>query len=132
MRSTAAMHGPGRLHLLVRVVVAVVAILTAALLLSSTNHVDNAPATSSAVAIVDPGSDPQSAGEVVLEAALTGTLLGCALLALCCVLALALRIRWRRPTISVLSASTPYGSALAVARPSATLVDLHRLSISRT
>lgn len=133
MASSAAPHGPGRFRALVRSVVVALAIITAGLLLSSTNHVDDAPVTGAVVAGFDNLDNAQTAAdEVGLDGALTGVALGCALLGLCCLFALTVSIRLRRSTTSVSSPSTPYQSALSAALPRPTLIDPQRLSISRT
>ena len=120
----------GRLRSLVRSSVVLIAIVTAAVLLSTTNHVDATPVGAPAAATSSIA--PAESNVETLQAAAAGVAVGCALLGLCCLLALAIRVIFRRPPVKAVPRSRLASVAIPTARTRILALNRQQLSISRT
>lgn len=125
----------GSANALVRTVLVVLALLSATLLISATHHLDDAPTPSIVSTVGDISAEAQSdAGasfEVVSDQLAAGVAVTCVVLALCCVLALAVRrLRPSATTVRTLRPRSPRPTFVVATRRATP--GLHQISISRT
>lgn len=135
MTSTAGEYGWGRIAVLLRMVLVLVAMLTSLTLLSAISHFDSPDSVGSSPAgTLDQSESPAASSVETIHGSTLGIVAGCAVVGLCCLLLLVWRglkrsnnsviIRPRRASLSARKTTGP-------PRVERTL-DLQLLSISRT